>query len=77
MQLSNDYLANADKCEERAREMPPALRRDFQRMARHWRKLAKDRLAPKPTISGRPESPQNDSTDAPHFTRKIGDSQPE
>jgi hypothetical protein len=33
MQLSNDYLANAEKCEERAREMPPALRREFMR----WR----------------------------------------
>ena len=33
------YYANAEKCEERAREMPPGLRRDLLMAARQWRKL--------------------------------------
>jgi hypothetical protein len=39
---SDVYLANADKCEQRASEMPPALRSEFLKIASHWRKLAKD-----------------------------------
>jgi hypothetical protein len=34
------YQANAKKCEDRAEEMPPELRRDLLMAARHWRKLA-------------------------------------
>jgi hypothetical protein len=37
---SETYLAKADECEQRAREMPPALRREFLMMAAEWRKLA-------------------------------------
>jgi hypothetical protein len=34
------YQANAKKCEDRADEMPPALRRELLTVARQWRKLA-------------------------------------
>jgi hypothetical protein len=34
------YQANAKKCEDRADEMPPALRRELLTAARQWRKLA-------------------------------------
>jgi len=34
------YSANAKQCEDRAEEMPPALRRDLLVAARQWRKLA-------------------------------------
>ena len=34
------YHANAKKCEDRAKDMPPELRRDLLMAARHWRKLA-------------------------------------
>jgi hypothetical protein len=40
---SETYLAKAGECEQRAKEMPPALRREFLKMAEEWRKLA---LAP-------------------------------
>ena len=41
MPLDTDtYEANAKKCEDRAGEMPPELRRDLLMAARHWRKLA-------------------------------------
>ena len=33
------YQANAKKCEDRAEEMPPGLRRDLLTAARKWRKL--------------------------------------
>ena len=35
-----DYQANAKKCEDRAEEMPPALRRELLMAARQWRRLA-------------------------------------
>ena len=34
------YQANAKKCEDRAEEMPPALRRELLMAARQWRKLS-------------------------------------
>jgi len=34
------YQANAKQCEDRAEQMPPALRRDLLVAARQWRKLA-------------------------------------
>ena len=34
------YHANAERCEDRAEEMPPALRRELLKAARQWRKLA-------------------------------------
>jgi hypothetical protein len=34
------YHANANQCETRAQEVPPALRRDFLVLAENWRKLA-------------------------------------
>jgi hypothetical protein len=37
---TESYQANAKKCEDRAEEMPPALRRELLMAARHWRKLA-------------------------------------
>jgi hypothetical protein len=37
---ADTYQANAKKCEDRAGEMPPELRRDLFMAARHWRKLA-------------------------------------
>jgi hypothetical protein len=37
---TESYQANAKKCENRAEEMPPALRRELLMAARHWRKLA-------------------------------------
>jgi hypothetical protein len=38
--VADTYQANAKKCEDRAQEMPPELRRDLLMAARHWRKLA-------------------------------------
>jgi len=37
---AESYSANAKQCEERAEEMPPALRRELLRAAKQWRKLA-------------------------------------
>ena len=37
---TESYHANARKCEDRAEEMPPALRRELLMAARQWRKLA-------------------------------------
>jgi hypothetical protein len=37
---TESYQANAKKCEDRAEEMPPALRRELLMAARHWRKIA-------------------------------------
>ena len=37
---ADTYQANAKKCEDRAGEMPPELRRDLLMAARQWRKLA-------------------------------------
>jgi hypothetical protein len=37
---TESYHANAKKCEDRAEEMPPALRRELLMAARQWRKLA-------------------------------------
>ena len=34
------YQSNAKQCEDRAEQMPPALRRDLLVAARQWRKLA-------------------------------------
>ena len=34
------YHANAKQCEDRAEQMPPALRRDLLMAAQQWRKLA-------------------------------------
>jgi hypothetical protein len=34
------YQANAEKCEDRAQQMPPALRRDLLTVAQQWRKMA-------------------------------------
>jgi hypothetical protein len=34
------YQANTKKCEDRADEMPSALRRELLTAARQWRKLA-------------------------------------
>ena len=33
------YQANAEKCEDRAQQMPPALRRELLMAARQWRKM--------------------------------------
>ena len=51
------YHSNAKQCEERAQQMPPALRRDLLVAARQWRKLAaiadkrENDLADKTTLS--------------------------
>jgi hypothetical protein len=37
---TESYHANAKQCEDRAEEMPPALRRELLMAARQWRKLA-------------------------------------
>ena len=37
---ADTYQANAKKCEDRAGEMPPELRRDLLMAARQWRKMA-------------------------------------
>jgi hypothetical protein len=34
------YEANAEKCEARVQQMPPALRRELLMAARQWRKMA-------------------------------------
>jgi len=34
------YHANAKKCEDRAEQMPPGLRRELLMAARQWRKQA-------------------------------------
>jgi hypothetical protein len=37
---TESYHANAKQCEDRAEQMPPALRRDLLMAAQQWRKLA-------------------------------------
>jgi hypothetical protein len=47
------YQANANQCEARAQEMPPALRREFLVLAENWRKLASK--ADEAEVKGRPK----------------------
>jgi hypothetical protein len=51
------YQANANQCEARAQEMPPALRRDFLVLAENWRKLASK--ADEAEVKGLPKKQTN------------------
>jgi hypothetical protein len=55
MPKSETHLAKADECERRASEMPPALRREFLKMAAEWRKLASASDKKSSGTSGRSE----------------------
>jgi hypothetical protein len=51
------YQANANQCEARAQEMPPALRREFLVLAENWRKLASK--ADEAEVKGLPKKQTN------------------